>query len=113
MQRHSSNLSYHVESVKYQVSALSDHTLLAFVFFGYFRRINANCLLIGKSNLLPSSFPIAACALHEENLNERADITCPLPCIHQNQSVQTLWLYGGGTLVENSSPDPLPTVTFC
>lgn len=101
-------LNHHVESVNYQVSALSDYTQCPHLASALSGETKTNNCWSGKticSHLLPS---IAACALHEENLNERADITCPCPCVHKTQSVQTLWTYGSGLLVENSSPDPVP-----
>lgn len=36
----------------------------------------------------------------------------PMSLHSSKQSVQTLWVSGSGLLVENSSPDPLPTITL-
>ena len=98
MQRHSSNLNYHVESVNYQVSALSDYTKILFAMITsvcLYELMLTSCWL-GKFKLPSQSFPsVAACALHEEILNERADKTYPCPFTLQTQSVQTLWVSGG------------------
>lgn len=105
------DLNHHVESVYYQVSALSDYTL-SYNFHQTHCRTNANSILVQVHTNSPIPLPCCGMSLHEEILNERADITSPSPYTQQNQSVQTLWVYGNGLLVENSSPDPLPIVTM-
>lgn len=53
----------------------------------------ANRLLARYIQSFDSPLYIALYALHEEILNERADITYPRPCIHQKRSVQTRRMY--------------------
>lgn len=57
---------------------------------------------INQFNHLPPPF-------YEDTLNERADIMRTFPGIHSKQSVQTLRVFGGVLLVENSSPELLPS----
>lgn len=67
--------------------------------------MNNSSILVNPSQSLPS---LAACALHEEILNERADKTYPSTLTHENRAYKLCGCVGGGILVENSSPDSCP-----
>lgn len=73
------DLNHRVESVYYQVSALSDYISLYNLHQAHCRT-NANSILAQVHTY--SSLPLPRCgmSLHEEILNERADITSPSPC---------------------------------